>query len=201
MALSKTTIANLALANLHTRQSIEDLDSEQTVEAGAARLWYDVARRETLSMFNWPFARSRQLLAVHDVSEDGTNWEFRYQWPSDCVTPRFIVNPSGDDKVPIPFEVENAGDGTQCILCNLDEARLVYTRDEEDVDLFTPAFVPSFAFNLAFYMSGTLTHKKSLQAEMRKNFLQSLPLAASIAANASVAKPQAEASWIAGRNG
>ena len=198
MALvSPTRIANLALSLVHTK-GIESLEDDVTTEAIVAGLWYDQARRETLAAFNWNFARVRLTLATHAEDPPEFEWSFRYQHPSDCVFARYLENPAGVDEDAVPFSIEQAA-GSQSIVTDLDDAVLVYTRDEESTSLFTPHFVSTHAARLSYYMAGTLSGKKDLQADLLKLYNGWLAVAASIDASQGVERKPREADWIRAR--
>lgn len=196
-AVSKTQIANLALSHIRDKGQVENVDTDTTTQAKTARLWYDPARRQALAEFNHGFARSRLALATHSEDPPAT-WAHRYQWPSDCVQPRYIQNSSGRVEPPVPFELEVAGDKTRSILTDQDEAVLVYTRDEEEVTFFSPHFVLAFSYLLAHYMAGPLTGKQSIQDKTLEKYNLTINTGAAHEANVTAAATDADpdADWI-----
>jgi len=105
-SISKVTIANFALGNIGARDSIESFDEASTA-ARQAKLWYDFSRVQALEGFDWSFARKRQALALIEEVPTGDpvayEWAYRYQYPSDCVSARYIVNPAGKDADAVPL--------------------------------------------------------------------------------------------------
>jgi len=196
MAVSKTQIANLALSHLDSEDVIENIDTEQSTEAKVARLWYDPARRQALAEYDFHFSRKRLILATHN-EDPPSDWAFRYQFPADAVQERFIENPAGRTKPPIPMIVEQAVDGTRSILTDQDEACLVYSRDEEDVTFFPPHFDLALSYLLAHYMSGKIAGKASYKERTIQAYNIAAATGASVQANASAKTTEAPplASW------
>ena len=196
--IDSVTIANLALSLVHT-EGIESLSDEVTTEAVVANLWYDHARKEALEAFNWGFARRRQTLAVHTVAAPTNEWVYRYQYPSDCIAARYLENPAGSDADVVPFERENASDDTLSIVTDLDDAVLVYTRDATNPALFTPHFIVTFATRLAYYMAGTLSNKKSMQADLLRQYGVWLATAGALDVAQGVSRPPRDADFVRAR--
>lgn len=197
----KTTIANLALSNVERAAVIEDLDNDTTTEAKTCRLWYDHARREALQDFDWTFARMRQALALHatDTSADPTGteeWTYRYEYPGTCIQPRKIWNPvsSADDAV--PYAVELASDGTQSIVTDMEEAILVFTKDQETVSTFSPYFVTTLGVLLGHYIAHPLTGSSTKRAALRQDYIAKILIAGAHDANAERQKAPRDADWI-----
>lgn len=155
MATTKTFIANLALSHIKDKADLENVDTQTTPQAIYCRLWYDITRQQALVDMDPGFARKRRILGTHSeaVSAD---WTFRYQYPDDCLQPRFFQNPGGRQANPIPFDIEQADDNTRSILTDLDDGVLVYTRDATDAGFFTPHFILGHSFLLAHHIAGPL---------------------------------------------
>ncbi len=196
-AVDKTLIANLALSHIRDKGVLEDVDTDTSTRGKTAKLWYDPARKQALADYDFGFSRKRLILATH--SEDPpAEWAFRYQWPADCIQARYLQNPIGRRQAPLPFEIEQADDGTMSILCDLDEAVLVYSRDVEDTTFFTPHFVLAHSYLLAHYLAGPITGKKSIQDQMMQNYNNAIAVGAAHEANVTArgTEGQPEAPWI-----
>ena len=165
MAISKTFIARLALSALGNKSRIENVDTENSVEAKECKLWYDFAREEALEAFDWSFARKRATLAEHSV-DPPEEWAYRYQYPADCLAMRFIENPAGPTADPVPYIVEDASDGTPSILANLDSAVAVYTFNQQNTTRFSRHFCRTMAYFLARDIAIALTGKRTLRDDM-----------------------------------
>jgi hypothetical protein len=198
VTISKTNIANLALSNIHARSTIQSL-TENSTEARLAKLWYDHARRQALAEFDWGFARIRQALAEHSVAAPTNEWNYRYQYPALCLAPRYIENPAGLDADSPPMSTVNAGDGTISIVTDAEDAVLLFTSDVETVALFTPHFVTTLSFLLAFYIAGPITSKDKIKQNMIGAYFANVNVAAAHDANQSVPRAPREAEIIRGR--
>lgn len=207
MTISRVTIANMALSHIGAKSNIESL-SEGSAESNVCNLWYDHARRKTLEMYDWNFARKRLTLSAHtDDPPDGV-WAYRYQYPSDCVRFRYIENPFqelptvfgpphilGSDAV--PFEVATDEDGTtRSILTDMSEAVGVYTFDLEDENMFSSTFVDALSYMIASRIAFSITGKANLKEDMRRSAVIEIQTAAANSHNESVAKAPRDTDWI-----
>ena len=198
-AASPVSIANMALAHIGARSSIESL-SEDSPEARQASLWYDHCRLQTLEASDWSFARKRLTLALHSEAPPEGVWTYRYQYPSDCIFARRIVNPLGPtaDQVPFDIEINMIGD-ERTILTNLEEAVLVYTKDVASPSLFSTFFVDAVSHLLASYIAYSLTGTRQTKADELNIFSSILRVAAANNANEQAFPPPKDAPWITGR--
>jgi hypothetical protein len=196
--VSEVSIANMALAHI-SKGTIQSL-TENSTEAKKAKLFYETARMQALEAFNWDFARRRATLALHGDDPPEGEWEYRYQLPADCIAPRKLVNPLGGDADAVPFEKAMSIDGTTaCLLTDLEDAVLIYTFDQRTPALFSPAFVISFSYLLAFYLAAPLTTDAQVQKNMWGAYVSSMSAAAGLNANQSIDRKPRDAEWIRGR--
>jgi len=213
--ISPVVIGRMALSHIGARSRIESL-TENSNEAKEVNLWYDFARKQTLEAFNWNHARKRITLALHgDDAPDGV-WKFRYQYPSDCLKARAIENPripvrsagffgrtfdelTGLQRDAVPYEVEISTDGTKSILTNLEEAKLVYTFDQENTALFTELFIEAHSRALASKIAFTLTNRREAATDQLKIFFLVLDRAAAVDGNEQTQPPPRDADWIRNR--
>lgn len=133
--------------------SISSFD-EVGVNANHVRTYYDIARQCTLENYDWSFARKRRALAL--LTEDPPDvWQFRYEYPANCIAPRFISYPGMRRPIdPIPFDIELDDAGTsKTLLTDQSSAILVYTIDIENPALFSASFIDAFSWRLAAYLA------------------------------------------------
>lgn len=205
-AISATRIANMALSHIGAKHQIEDL-AEVSPEAKECELWYDDARLQALQAYDWGFARRRIALALHTdtISEtDGEPlagvWAYRYQYPANCVAVRKLQNANSPPDDATPFEVElNLAGTTKSILTDISPAVAVFTFDQEEPSLFSPAFVSTFSHLLGHYIAPGLTGKRSLTRDLLAKYQGLIFAAPALDANEAVAKPPRDAEWVRGR--
>lgn len=199
MSVSAVQIANMALSNVGARSSIESF-TEDSVEANLVSLWYDNSRKQTLEAINWTFARKRLALALHAEAADEIEWFFRYQYPSDALKIRKLVNPLGPKANAVPFRLEQSADGTQkTILTNLEEAVSEYTFNQTLIASFSLMFVETLAYCLAHHIAYPLSGKLDLTDKMLGKYMAMLRIAAASDGNEHVDDTPREAEWISGR--
>lgn len=214
MSLSSVDIGNMALGHIGARQTIESF-SEQSAEARTVALWYDRARELVLEKHDWGFARKRQALAPSSEPAPTPDWQFRYQYPSDCLKARALVNPGIVYYPPhmefarighlirpdaIPYEVGLSTDkSAKIILTDLDQAELVYTANLTDPTLYPMSVVFTISYALASMIAYKITGRAGLQQELYRQFLYSFDHAAADDGNESIDRPPRDAEWIRGR--
>ena len=199
MADSKTQIANMALSHIHAKDRIENIEVDTSAEGKEANIWYDQARKQALEAVNWDFARRRSVLSLHGNAAPTHDWSYRYIWPNDCIAPRYIENPAGNDEDAAPYTVEYADNGTRSILCDLAQATLVYTRNQENTGIFTPMFTLALSYLLAHYLAGPLTGKEAIKNNMLAAYTDTLWAASASEGNQTVKRRPRESEFIRGR--
>lgn len=135
--MDKTTIFNLALSAMGTKNRIA-LPTETSVEARECALWYESVRQQVLCAAPFQEARATVRLALQAerdpdadwvTGDPDPGWQFAYAAPQDMLRPRnistydrFILSVSGSEKR---------------IVTNTEDAILVYTFDQTNVDLWS----------------------------------------------------------------
>lgn len=168
--VSKTLICNLALARIGTDIQIADFDTEESKEAKVCRLHYDTARDQVLEDFPWNFATRVVALAEVEDVDPPPGWQFVYQYPTDAVTIRRLIDSAGDrllyaaastttDRLfmqylgsapRIPFHVTaNADLDGRLIITDLEQAYAVYTARVDAPTIYPSTFVKALALFLA----------------------------------------------------
>ena len=192
-------IWNMALSHVGSKSVIES-QQDRSPAAQACNLWYPLSRVSTLELHNWGFARCSQALAGHTVAAPTNRWAFRYQVPSDCTSPRLIENPMGPDAPVIPFEKEQASDGTDSIVTNAEAAVLIYTKDEDRVALMPLHFMQMVAIHLGHSICMELTGKTAIKDRLMREWQAMAISAPAVDVNFGVGREPLDASWIRERN-
>lgn len=108
MPLTDIQICNMALGHIghighigHTK-FLSDL-AERSSEANVVNNFYAQAVEMTLESYPWPEATKYGTLGL--VEEDpNDDWDYLYQYPSDCLYARRIVTTNGRvEPIPPPF--------------------------------------------------------------------------------------------------
>lgn len=171
MAVSESGICNLALLRLGHDREISSL-TESSAEAGHCKTFYEHVRKSLLRAREWQFAQRIVTLAL--ISEGGTEFEYAYQLPSDCLRVLKIVNPYARDK-DVPFNIRGHEVHT-----DLDDAQLLYLQDVKDPNLFDALFIEAFAYRLASEIAGPLTQDTNKTKQMYEMFRMTLAQASSV---------------------
>ena len=188
-------IANMALAHVGNSEGIESLTELNSPAAAQCNLWYDAARLQALEAHNWSFARKSLTLSTHDVAAPDKRWAYRYQMPVDCVAARMIENPAGLKADPIPYDMEDAGDGSLSLVTDQYQAVLIYTYNLEAASRFSLSFIDLFAVALAIRIARPLTTKPGLKTSLIKEFKDLAISAPASDAYQAVPHEQQDADW------
>lgn len=198
-SISSVKICNMAISHVGDDSTIESL-SESSAEAAACSIWYDWSRIQTLEGHNWDFAIKRATLALLETNPT-EDWAYRYNYPTDCVKARLIVNPLGRAADPVPFTVEASSDGqVTTILTDQENAKLIYTMDVEDPTRFSSMFIDALSWRVASRIAFSLTGKREIVRDSETIAAQHLNAAQNSNANEGMGDKPREAPWIEARS-
>lgn len=154
---SPTEICNLALSHLGISKQIANIDSENSTEAKACRIFFTTVRDAILRDFAWPFAtKIAELGLVEENPND--EWAYSYRMPSDCLFDRRILSGIRTDNQDskIPYKITQ--DATALLIfTDQSDAELEYTVREPRVNLWPSDFCIAVSFRLASYIAPMLT--------------------------------------------
>jgi hypothetical protein len=173
--------------------------TEASPEAEQVNLVFDNVRDMVLREHPWKFARKYATPASLAGVVPG-NWSYMYTYPSDAMRVIRIVNPLGDDKTPIRFEIARNAADLRVVLTNESEPTLEYTKQVTDPQQFDPQFVIAFSYRLAQYIAMPITGDRQVMADMKSMADIEINKAKASDANEGFEAPQpAEAGWINAR--
>lgn len=199
MASSEVAICNMALGRVGQSIFIDSL-TENTQAADVCSIFYESCRDATLADGHWNFATSRVALA--DLGTPPTNWLYRYALPTDCLSTQYLVVPGSRiplSKDRIKFEVSEEDD-VRVLYTDQEEAELVYTKRQENPNMFSPQFVSALAWLLASEIAMPLAAAPALADKAYKMYLNGISQAqaASLREGQSDVEPDCE--FLTGRN-
>jgi hypothetical protein len=201
MADSILSICNRALALLGSKSFITSL-TEGSAQADQCNIQVEPARKQTLTDFDWPFARTYSVLTEYGTAPD--RWSYQYIYPAKCLYAREINYGTRTDD-PVPFQVGNiidAGSERRVIWTDIEDATLIYTYDYETVSFMPPAFQEAFAANVAYKICLPLTRDKQLMGQLANYYGAMLNRAEVLQGNEGVEDVnERQATWIEARNG
>jgi len=134
-----------------------NVETERSQEASACRRFYDITLEQVLRDFEWPFATKFQALGL--IEEDPTTeWQYSYQYPSDCLMARRILSGirNDDRQSQVPYRLVNNGN-TPIIYTDQEDAELEYTVRATDPQVYPPDFTLALSFLLAYYIAPRIT--------------------------------------------
>jgi hypothetical protein len=195
---SEVQIARLALQHLGDRFDITSL-TEATPEAEQVNLVFANVRDMVLREHPWKFARKYASPAALSGDAPG-NWDYMYSYPSDALRIIRIVNPLGDDKAPLRFEVARNSADLRVILTNESEPTFEYTQRITDPQQFDPQFVVALSYRIAQYIAMPITGDRQVMSDMNSMADIEIGKAKASDANEGFETPRpSEADWINAR--
>lgn len=160
---SSTVISNMALSHLGLGKTIANLDTEQSEEASACRVYYETARDTVLRDAQWPFAKTDVALGL--VEECPTDeWNYSYRYPSDCLFVRRIISGIKREsrEIRVPYQVSSDASGL-LILTDVADAKIEYTKRAEQVQFYPSDFLLAFSYLLAALIAPRITKGDSFK--------------------------------------
>lgn len=159
MATDEVGIYNLALSVVGSTSSVSS-PTEASREAEVCNLWYAPTVEKVLHAAQWPSARAVARLALvkeRDFDKDWVSddpeppWKYAYSYPSDMLRPRFMTN----------FARFTTGlrNGSSVILTDFEDAILVYTIRQFNVNLWDAGLKMAIVYALAAHIAMPLSGK------------------------------------------
>ena len=213
MAQVQSEICRMALAHLGVQKSIVNIETDQSNEARACKIFYNQAVREILEDFPWPFATVLMQLAL---VENFASPEYKngYAYPSNCMVVRRLFSQYGRNKNDdVQSRVDyrrvqvaspaNAGQQIQVILCDHDNMWVEYTSNDSTVSDWSPSFISALSYKLATYIAPQVAGGDpfKLGPQAMQNYMQALRTAETHAANEEIQPPQRLGEFIDSRQG
>jgi len=199
---TKVEIVNMALSSLGSKQTIQDIDSDQSVESRTASLHYESALKTALG-FNatpWSFATTWATSALLSDDPPG-DWSYMYAMPADAVRIIEIID-TLDSRRNRPAKYTKANYEGQLVLLTDTESpvwRYVFLNDTPAT--YTPEFVDALAAQLAMRMAMPLTRKRELREAARVEYANLINIASAADANEQTVneEPDYMAPWFEDR--
>lgn len=170
MSASSTDIANLALSFIGNGDPIQDM-TEDSAEAQACLLFYDVVRDECLGEFPWSFAKRSQSLGTAIEEDPNSDWAFSYRLPADVLTILkvwgAVRNPTLDEEI----NYETGSDATGgLVYTDQADAEIKYVAREETVSKWPQEFATAVAYRLASRIAMRLVKEDKIGMSERMEF-------------------------------
>lgn len=197
MAGSVVEICNLALSHAAAGGPIASL-TEASEPARACRLNYGPSRQTLLRAHPWGFAARRRTLALLASGDPASGYQYRYQYPSDCVALRAVLGGGVASRWVIGVSDDGAA---RVVDTDAVAAVALYTADVEAVALFDPLFTESLAWLLASRLAMPLTGKRDVMRDCWQVYQQHLQSARTHDAQEDLSRPDVAPvpDWIRAR--
>lgn len=201
MAATDTEVCNLALLHIGVTKAIATLATEKSTEAAACRVAYEPARDSTFRDFSWPFATKSADLALVQADPDDY-YAFSYRVPADCA--RVIKLWSGvrndSRQSRVPYKIVNDAGGS-LIFTDLEDARVEYTKIEDDMTLWPSDFTLAVSYKIGYMTAPALTKGDpfKLGDKCQQNYERAIAMAKATALNEGQAEEDVESEAVRAR--
>lgn len=203
MAYTKTEICNMALGHLGVQAVIANLDTDQSAEARALRVFYELARVKSLEDKDWGFARRYATLNL--VAETpNINFNYSYRYPSNALVIRRILSGLRNDHRNSRVSYDISSDSTgKLILTDMEQAQIIYTYNVDNLALFSASYVLAFSIQLAIMIAPKLTAGDQFQKvpQLEGMYTKALNQAVILDANEEQKDPEPESELTFARQG
>lgn len=197
----KTGIVNVALRRAGESR-INNLDTDTSKEARAARDLYEEARDDLLRSHPWNFALKRKKLAQL-ATAPVFGWDYGYGVPADWLRTVSVHPYDGFDDTNCEYRMETqdiAGTPTRVLLAHSNQIYLRYVAQIANVSLMTPDFREALAMRLARDLSVALEKSSSAYEMLNKQYKDALSTAKSTDGMEDYPETFREGSWVESRH-
>ena len=182
-------LCNQALSRIGITRQLATYE-EATIEGQECRLWYPTVLKELQSCFRWPWAIRREALTLTAVT--ASDYTYVYSLPEDCFHPlRLAVesdpNPRYDERQ--PFLVEGGQGYLGLLMCDLENAELIYIAWVDNVCYFPPQFKKALVLGIASHLAASLKKDEQLAERLGAESQAALRVAMALAANQGQPEP------------
>lgn len=159
--MSVVNICNIGLSRYLGYQRMNAI-TEESPQAEECNLHYDALRKSLLEMHWWDFAKERVALA--EVTNDRPDeWDHKYERPADVLDIHWVNDP--DVASALILQNKNPDcervNFREYVYCNVNEAWIEYTRDEDTSELFPQYFRDALSAMIAAAVAMPLTESVS----------------------------------------
>lgn len=162
-------LANSALGMLGQDNLVSLSNTVNSKTISIVNRFLAMAKEETLRGRDWNSVRGRAALALLTTDESLGEWSFSYRLPDDCLCMRRFISTVNCVKGE-RYSVEIDGQGKRAIYCNVKDAKIVYTRNVTNVEVWDALLFDTGATRLAWHLVGPIVR----DFKMAQLFLQKL---------------------------
>lgn len=171
MAISPTSICNMALAKIGAKRITKFEDTqESSEEAIHCRTHYEQTRDSLIRSHSWRFARARAVLS-QDTTNPVFEWDNQFILPNDYMRFRSIYEEEGYSSKSRRHSIEG-----QRFLTNFSTVNMRYIKKVTDPNEYDPLFVEVLVLLLARKLVGPLAGgSPNLKAEIKDDLKTLMP--------------------------
>lgn len=200
MATNKTDIYNLSLFHIGHSRRVQS-PTEDSTERRNCESVFDSCKRSLLTMANWSFAKT--IVALSLTGNQAKGWAYEYFYPQGCIKALEIAR-DNDLQKEIPFQTalrydEGAGTETRVIWTDEPNAQLLFMRDVQNTNVFTPLFDLTLSYFMGIPLARVMAKNTKTPGEMSQLFQFHLGEAIRSGEAEAQDKEEQDAEWIKDR--
>lgn len=199
---TKTSIYNDVLNLIGSTVFINNAETDTSPKTLAMNAAFDLCRREVLRSHDWSFAETRVDLVL--VGENNTEFGYQYQYPNNCVRAIKLQNDVRRSK-PVPFKIARYQDDDngeiKVLLTDQQNARLIYTYDVENLEMFDDLAGQALAGLIGFRCAKAISTDKNAPTVAWNYFRSAISEARAADGNEKIDDDPIDCDWIAARTG
>ena len=143
MAISKTSIANMALGRIGAGRINNFTDG--STESIQVALHYEQTRDSLLRSYNWQFATERKSLSENTTAPP-YGWDNQFDLPSNFLK---LIGVYDNDNIPLEPTLHSYAIENNKILTHADSVNVIYVKKVTDPTKFDKLFVEALVLSLA----------------------------------------------------
>lgn len=155
---SALDICNNALNLIGQGVVVSSIDPpEASIEAQLCARFWPLVRDKALEAYAWPFAVNRVALTdLTDTYPPPADYEFTYDWPSDCIRLIGVRDPESTDDNKNERMTAGASGAQRLIYSETENAVGIYIKRVTNATLFPPGLVTALEYMLASKLAGPI---------------------------------------------
>ena len=213
-ARSEVHVCNLALSRIGIGRQLTDTGAEHpanaiagvtddTPEAQACKLWYEVSRDAVLAELPWPFARGFVTVPSYTVASPpapwADEWPAAYTYPTESIISirRIVTGSFEEDPNPPRFVRRFYNDETVLLSDYFAESLVLeFTRKLTDLSLWPALAVSMLAWRVAADVAIPLNASEQMRSLAMAMYLRELEQAAASAFSEEMPREPVGSAWV-----
>jgi hypothetical protein len=161
-------LANMALGMVAQDRVVSLDNTVNSKSIATVNMYLPRAKEETLRARDWNAVRGRATLALLPTDRSLGEWTYSYRLPVDCLCMRRFIAFEDPATAFAKYSVEIDSENKKTLLCDVQFAKIVYTRNITDVNRWDSMLLNVCATKLAWYLAPAMVKDFTEMQVMRE---------------------------------